>query len=301
MGVTEEIESLKRERNAVILAHNYQRAEVQDVADFTGDSLELARKAAQTDAEVIVFCGVYFMAETAAVLNPGRKVLIPDPSAGCAMADMVTAADVRALKEKNPGALAVCYVNSTAEVKAECDICVTSGNAEKILSSLPADRKIVFVPDKNLGAYVAGRLGREYVLFDGWCPVHASLDSSCISEARKRFPGAEVLVHPECSDSVRAAADRCLSTGGMCAYVRTCPPGGSYVIGTEVGIMHRLQNENPKSCFHALSGSVVCPDMKKVTLGSLLESLRDMKTEVVVDKAVAEKARRSIEAMLELS
>ena len=215
-----EIERLRRERRAVILAHNYCRGEVQDVADFTGDSLELARRATEVDADVIVFCGVYFMAETAAILNPGKTVLIPDPTAGCPMADMVTAAQLRELKAKHPGAAAVCYVNSTAEVKAECDICVTSGNAERVMATFPADREIIFVPDQHLGSHIMGLLGRKYILWPGYCPTHAALSAKSIADARAAHPGAPVLVHPECSRDVREAADERLSTGGMCRYAR---------------------------------------------------------------------------------
>jgi quinolinate synthase len=300
MTIETEIDLLKRERNAIILAHNYERSEIQSIADFTGDSLELARKAAQVDSDVIVFCGVYFMAQTAAILNPGKTVLIPDPCAGCAMADMVTAEDVRALKEKHPSATVACYVNSTAEVKAECDICVTSGNAEKILSSLPAEKELIFVPDKNLGGYIAEKLGRKYILFNGCCPIHSELDGRLVDSAREKYPNAEVLVHPECNKSVRDKADHCLSTGGMCAYVKASSQK-IFIIGTEVGIMHRLETENPDKTFIPLDCSLICPDMKKVTLENLRDSLKYMQHKVSVDGEIAFKARRSIEAMLELS
>ena len=184
MDLMEEIARLKRERNAVVLAHNYCRGEVQDAADFTGDSLELARRATQVEADVIVFCGVYFMAETAKILNPGRKVLVPDPSAGCPMADMITAAQLRELKAKHPGAKAVCYVNSTAEVKAECDICVTSGNAEKVMRAFAPDEEIVFVPDRHLGSHIAGLLGRSYTLWPGYCPTHQIVTAQAVADAR---------------------------------------------------------------------------------------------------------------------
>ena len=300
MTIQAEINSLKKERNAVVLAHNYERPEIQSIADFTGDSLELARKAAEVDADVIVFCGVYFMAQTAAILNPEKTVLIPDPGAGCAMADMVNAEDVRLLKRKHPFATVACYVNSTAEVKAECDICVTSGNAEKILSSLPPDKEVIFVPDKNLGGYIAEKLGRNYILFDGCCPIHAKLESRLIDCARGRYPDAEVLVHPECGKAVRDKADRCLSTGGMCEYVKSSSRK-TFIIGTEVGILHRLEKENPDKKFIPLDREIVCSDMKKVTLENLRDCLADMKYKVHVDREVASRARRSIEAMLKLS
>lgn len=289
------INDLKQSRNAVILAHNYTRGEVQDVADYTGDSLELARRATQVDADVIVFCGVYFMAETAAILNPGKTVLIPDATAGCAMADMITASQLRELKAKHPGAAAVCYVNSTAEVKAECEMCVTSGNAEKVMSTLKG-REIIFVPDRHLGSHIAEKLGVDYVLWPGHCPVHAALTAEAIAEARRAHPNAPVMVHPECSEAVRKAADHNLSTGGMCKFVKesTCR---EFIVGTEEGILHRLKKENPGKLFHAI-GNLVCPDMKKVTLDNLKDSLQEMKTVVKVEEEIAIKAKRAIDAML---
>ena len=212
MTTSEEIRRLAAERNAVILAHNYTRGEVQDVADYTGDSLELARKATEVDAEVIVFCGVFFMAETAAILNPGKTVLIPDPSAGCPMADMIDGAQLRALKAKHPGAKAVCYVNSTAEVKAECDICVTSGNAERVMATFSPDDEIIFVPDQHLGGHISGMLGRKYTLWPGYCPTHQLITAKAIADARRLHPGAPVMVHPECAKDVRETADHALST-----------------------------------------------------------------------------------------
>ena len=293
----EEIERLKRERRAVILAHNYCRAEVQDAADFTGDSLELARRATEVDADVIVFCGVYFMAETAAILNPGKAVLIPDPTAGCPMAEMVTAAQLRELKARHPSAAAVCYVNSTAEVKAECDICVTSGNAERVMATFPPDREIIFVPDQHLGGHISGLLGREYTLWPGYCPTHQLITAKGIADARSLHPGAPVMVHPECAKDVREAADHALSTGGMCRFARESGDK-EFIVGTEVGILHRLRKENPDKVFHPVSDRVVCPNMKKTTLENLAESLREMKTVVTVPEPVASRARHAVEAML---
>ena len=298
--LSDEIRSLAAGRNAVILAHNYCRGEVQDVADFTGDSLELARKAAETTADVIVFCGVYFMAETAKILNPSRTVLIPDPSAGCPMADMVTAEQLRGLKASHPGAKAVCYVNSTAEVKAECDICVTSGNAERVMARFSPDEEVIFVPDQHLGGHIAGLLGRTYTLWPGYCPTHAAVTAAAIGEARRRHPGAPVLVHPECARDVREAADERLSTGGMCRYARESS-AREIVVGTETGILHRLRKENPGKLFHPVSDRIVCPNMKKNTLENLRDSLRDMKTEVVVPEEIAVRARRAIDAMLAIN
>jgi quinolinate synthase len=292
-----EIQRLKAERGAVVLAHNYCPAEVQDVADFTGDSLELARRAMTVEEGVIVFCGVYFMAETAKILNPDKTVLIPDASAGCPMADMVTAEDVRRLKAENPGAKAVCYVNSTAAVKAECDMCVTSGNAERIMSTFGAGEKIIFVPDRNLGGHIAGKLSRTYELWPGYCPIHESISAGMIAAARQAHPGAVVMVHPECPAAVREAADQILSTGGMCAYVKTSP-AEEFIVGTETGILHRLRLENPGKRFHPVSENVVCADMKKLTLEKLYLSLLHLKSEVTVDEEVSVRARRAIEAML---
>ena len=295
-----EIERLKKERKAVILAHNYTRGEVQDVADYTGDSLELARRATQVDADVIVFCGVYFMAETAAILNPDKTVLIPDPSAGCPMADMITGAQLRELKAKHPGAVAVCYVNSTAEVKAECDLCVTSGNAEKVMATIPAGREILFVPDQHLGGHVSAKEGRDYVLWPGYCPTHARLTPKMIADARAAHPGAPVMVHPECPKDVREAADEQLSTGGMCRFARKSE-AQTILVGTEVGILHRLRKENPDKTFVSVSDTLVCPNMKKTTLENLRDCLRDMSNRVVVEKDVADRARRAIDAMLAVS
>lgn len=296
-ALMEEIKRLKKERNAVILAHNYQRGEVQDAADFTGDSLELARRATQVEADVIVFCGVYFMAETAAILNPEKTVLIPDPTAGCPMADMVNAAQLRELKAKHPNALTVCYVNSTAEVKAECDLCVTSGNAERVMATIPEGREIIFVPDQHLGGYVSGLEGRSYILWPGYCPTHARLTVQAIEKARAAHPGAPVMVHPECAKDVRDAADERLSTGGMCRYARESA-AKTILVGTEMGILHRLQKENPEKTFIPVSEALVCPNMKKTTLENLAASLREMKTRVTVPSEIASKARKAIDAML---
>jgi len=297
MGIVEEIRSLKAAKNAVILAHNYCRGEVQDVADYTGDSLELARKATEVTADVIVFCGVYFMAETAKILNPTKKVLIPDASAGCPMADMITGAQLRELKANHPGAIAVCYVNSTAEVKAECDICVTSGNAERVMATVPKDREILFVPDQHLGGHVSALEGRDYVLWPGYCPVHAQLTVEAIAKARAAHPGAPVLVHPECPKAVRDAADERLSTGGMCKFASESS-AQAIIVGTEVGILYRLQKENPGKTFVPVSETMVCGNMKKTTLENLRDCLRDGTPEVVVPQDIAARAKHAINAML---
>ena len=292
-----EIRRLAQARGAVILAHNYQRAEVQDAADYTGDSLELARKATEIDADVIVFCGVYFMAETAAILNPSKTVLIPDPTAGCPMADMITGAQLRELKSRHPGAKAVCYVNSTAEVKAECDLCVTSGNAERVMKTFAPDEEIIFVPDQHLGSHIMGLLGRKYILWPGYCPTHAALTVQAIADARAAHPGAPVLVHPECAKDIRVAADERLSTGGMCKFARESA-AKEILVGTEVGILHRLQQESPDKKFYPVNERLVCPNMKKTTLENLMESLRELKTRVTVPADIAVRAKRAIDAML---
>ena len=295
----DEIRMLRNDRRAVILAHNYCRSEVQDIADFTGDSLELARKATEIEVDVIVFCGVTFMAETAKVLNPGKKVLIPDPTAGCPMAEMITAAQLRELKAQHPGAKAVCYVNSTAEVKAECDICVTSGNAEKVMATLKGE-EIIFVPDMHLGGYVSKKLGEKYNCWKGYCPIHAKLELRDVQEGRiEAGMDAPVLVHPECDKPVREAADQCLSTGGMCKFVRESS-ADRFVIGTETGILHRLRKENPEKVFFPI-GDLVCADMKKITLTKLRDALEKMQYEVVVPEEIAKKARKAIEKMLTIS
>ena len=297
LSLPDEIRQLARERRAVILAHNYCLPEVQEVADYTGDSLELARRATQVDADVIVFCGVLFMAETAKILNPAKTVLVPDPTAGCPMADMITGAQLRELKARHPGAKAVCYVNSTAEVKAECDICVTSGNAEKVMKTFGPEETILFVPDQHLGGHVAGLLGRRYELWQGYCPVHAALTAEAIAKARAAHPGAVVMVHPECAAPVRDAADQALSTGGMCKFARESA-ATDFIVGTEVGILHRLRKENPGKRFHPVLETLVCANMKKTTLENVRNALRDLKTEVVVPVDVAVKAREAIEKML---
>ena len=295
--IAEEIARLKDQRHAVILAHNYTRAEVQDVADFTGDSLELARRAVGIEADVIVFCGVWFMAETAKILNPSKIVLSPDPTAGCPMADMITGAQLRELKARNPGAKAVCYVNSTAEVKAECDICVTSGNAEKVMARFAPDERILFVPDQHLGGHIAALLGRTYTLWPGYCPTHAAITADAIRNARNAHPDATVMVHPECAKDVREVADHCLSTGGMCRLARESD-ARSFVVGTEVGILHRLRTENPGKAFYSVSDRTVCPNMKKTTLENIAAALREMKTEVTVPTDIATRAKQAIDAML---
>jgi quinolinate synthase len=295
-GIVEAIREWKERRRAVILAHNYQRPEVQDIGDFVGDSLELSRKAAETEAEVIVFCGVHFMAETASILSPGKTVLLPDPKAGCPMADMITAEALRKKKEEHPGVPVVCYVNSSAAVKALSDICCTSSNALAVVESLPGDA-VLFVPDYNLGHWVSTRTAKRVILWDGFCPTHVWIKPADVARRRAEHPAAVVMVHPECSPDVVEAADEVLSTGQMLKAARASA-AREFIIGTEMGILHRLEKENPGKTFLHLSGHAVCPNMKKITLEKVLESLRTMKPEVRVDEPEASAARRALDRML---
>lgn len=295
--VTERIEEWKRRRNAVLLVHNYQRAEIQEIADYLGDSLGLSRTAADIDAEVIVFCGVNFMAETASILSPGKTVLVPDPSAGCPMADMIDATSLRAMKMEHPEAAVVCYVNSSAEVKAESDLCCTSANAADVVESIEPDRPVIFVPDKFLGAWTAGRTGRDLILWEGYCPTHVSITPQDIERARRQYPDALVMAHPECLPEVSRMADAVESTGGMCRLARESE-AEEFVVATEVGLLSRLRRENPGKRFHAASRAGVCPNMKRNTLEKVLWSLQEMEHEVKVPEGVADRARRALEAMV---
>jgi quinolinate synthase len=292
------IKRLKEKRRAVILAHNYQIPEVQDIADFVGDSLGLSIQAARTDAETIVFCGVHFMAETAKILSPAKTVLLPDKTAGCPMADMITAEQLRALKSKHPGTKVLCYVNTSAEVKAECDLCCTSANAVRMVAEvLKGESEIIFVPDRYLAAFAGGKTGRKFITWPGFCPTHARILPEHVEAARARYPGAAVMVHPECRPDVAALADRVISTGGMSGYARETP-AREIIVGTEPGIIHRLKKENPDKIFHPLSESAVCPNMKKTSLEKILWALEDMVHPIEVPEAVAAGARKCIRAML---
>ncbi|MFQ5863104.1 MAG: quinolinate synthase NadA [Candidatus Brocadiales bacterium] len=301
-SIAEKIQELKKGRNAIILAHNYQRGEIQDIADFTGDSLGLSQQAAGTDAEVIVFCGVHFMAETAAILCPDKTVLLPDPQSGCPMADMITANGLREKKSKNPNTRVVCYVNTTAAVKAESDICCTSSNAQKIVSSIPEEDEIIFVPDKSLGAYVSSKLGRKMTFWPGFCPTHHRILAQDIEKRRREYPNAKVVVHPECTGDVIQLADHVASTTGIAKYCRESN-AKEIIVGTENGIIHRLQKESPEKTFIPASEQATCPNMKKNTIEKVLWCLEDMdaENEVTVPEDVAERARLAIERMLELS
>ncbi|MFH1144715.1 MAG: quinolinate synthase NadA [Candidatus Eisenbacteria bacterium] len=296
----ERIGELKRDRDAVILAHNYQLGEVQDIADHVGDSLELSRIAAQSPAGVIVFCGVHFMAETAAILAPGKTVLLPVLDADCPMARMADADALRRMKVRHPGAVVVCYVNTTAEVKAECDVCCTSANAEKIVSQIPEDSEILFVPDRNLGHYVGARTGRRMLLWPGHCPPHARIRPADILAKKRIFPAAEVIVHPECSAAVIALADAVLSTGGMVRHARASR-AREIIVGTEIGMIHRLQRENPATFFIAASEQAVCPNMKKITLTNVLQALERLQYRIEVPAEIARRAEQAVNRMIAVS
>lgn len=295
--IVKRINDLRIKHNAVILAHNYVIGEVQDIADFVGDSLELSIKAAATRAPVIVFCGVSFMAETAKLLAPDSTVLLPEVSAGCPMADMASAEAVQALRKEHPDAVFVAYVNTTAAVKAEVDICCTSANAEKIVSSIPEDKEIVFLPDQNLGGNVMKNLNRKMILFPGYCPTHHRIEPAQLEAMRVKYSNAPIVVHPECPVEVTALADAALSTGGMLKYVKESP-ARQIIIGTESGIIHRLRKENPDKEFIALAPAPRCMNMKKITLESVLKSLEEMQTPVELPQALIERAKLPIERML---
>ncbi len=293
--VLERIGELKGRKNAVILAHNYQVPEVQDAADFVGDSLELSRKAAGLAADVIVFCGVHFMAETAAILSPGKTILLPEIEAGCPMADMINGRELRAWKARHPGLPVVCYINTSAEVKAESDICCTSSNAVSVVNSLGVD-ELLFVPDKNLAAYVARETGKRIIGWDGTCYVHHRFTPQDIQEARRRHPKAEVWVHPECPLDVIDLADKTLSTGKMVLEARTTSCR-EIVIGTEKGILYRLSKENPSVTFYPARETALCVNMKKTTLAKVLRALETDTFRVAVPPDIADRARGAIQAM----
>ena len=295
----EKIKLLKEKRNAVILAHNYQPGEIQDIADFCGDSLGLSINAAKTNARVIVFCGVEFMAETAAILSPEKTVLLPDRFAGCPLADMITAQQLRRLKRKHPNALVVCYVNSPAEVKAESDYCCTSANAVEVVKSLPANRPIIFVPDQHLGRFVMDKAGRDLVLWPGYCPTHVVITEEDIKNAKEKFPDAIVMAHPECTEPVKELADQLLSTGQMLKFVKTSA-ARRFIVATEIGIIHALKRQNPRAEFIPASDRAVCPNMKKITLDKVIGSLEDMQFKITVPEKIRIKAKMSLDRMVEI-
>lgn len=290
---------LKQERNAVILVHNYQIGEVQDIADFLGDSLDLSQRAADTDADVILFCGVHFMAETAKILSPEKTVLMPDKNAGCAMANMITLRQLAEMKKKHPDAVVVCYVNTTAEIKAESDYCCTSANAVKMIQSMPQDKEILFIPDKYLGDYAGKQANRKMILWEGFCPTHRRILAEDVLKKKAQYPKAEVLVHPECTPDVIAMADAVLSTSGICRRAKESE-AQEFIIGTEVGILHRLEKENPAKKFYPASELAECSNMKLNNLEKILWSLEDMVYPIEVKPDIARRAKRSIDRMLEI-
>jgi quinolinate synthase len=297
-GLTRRVRELARERNAILLAHNYQIEEVQDAADFVGDSLELSQKAATVTQDVIVFCGVHFMAETASILAPRKTVLLPDPHAGCPMADMITGAELRAWKARYPGRPVVCYVNTPAEVKAECDVCCTSANALRVVESLP-DPEVLFAPDKNLAAFVARRSTKKIIAWDGYCYVHHNILPRDVRAMKDLHPAAEVWAHPECRPEVADLADRVLSTGQM---VKAAPLSAAreVILATEPGIIHRLKRDNPGKEFFPAHPTIHCVNMKKITLRKVHHALEAMVYQVQVPPDIADRARGAIEKMVRL-
>jgi quinolinate synthase len=297
-SLQQEIRQLKKERNAILLVHNYQLPEIQDIADLTGDSLELSRAAATMGGDVIVFCGVDFMAETAAILSPHKTVLLPAEDACCPMAQMISADELKLAKERHPDAAVVCYVNTTAGVKAESDICCTSSNVVKVVNSVPQD-EILFVPDRNLGMY-AQRFTRKKVLpWEGYCIVHDRITPAQVMEAKRLHPEAVVLVHPECRPAVIDCADHVASTSGIIKEV--CSSGSQeFIIGTEVGILHRLQKECPGKRCYPLSEGAVCRNMKKTDLAKVRDCLKTLRPRITVPQEIADRARGAIERMLAL-
>ena len=303
-----EINKLKNKKNAVILAHIYQIGEIQDIADFVGDSLGLSQMAAKTNADLIVFCGVHFMAETAAILSPNKKVIIPDLNAGCSLADSITAEELRNWKKENPDAVVVSYVNTTAEVKAETDYCCTSSNAVKIVNSIPLDKQILFLPDQYLGSYVKYMTKRDMKIWNGSCHVHEKIGEMDFNIAEEKFPNAEFLIHPECGCStscmLKSAKNPNLklniySTEGMLRRVNESD-SQEFVIATEVGILHRMKKNSPEKIFHPANEKSVCEYMKLNTLENLYKSILNEQFEVKVDKELADKARLSIQRMIEI-
>jgi len=290
------IDKLKKKKKAVILVHNYQIPEIQDIADYLGDSLGLSRIASQTNARVIVFCGVHFMAETASILCPNKKVLMPDVNAGCPMADMITKEGLRTLKREHPHAAVIGYVNTSAEVKTELDICCTSSNAIEIVNSFKDAKEIIFVPDRYLAHYVSKKTGRKLIAWDGYCPTHVKILPEHILKQKKLHPEAKVVVHPECTQPVIDLADEALSTEGMCKYAKLTD-ASEIIVGTEIGLLYRLQKENPRKKFYPPSVEPVCPNMKMNTLEKVLWSLEDMKYEVKVPEDVRIKAIKAVDRM----
>lgn len=294
-----EILKIKKEKNAVILAHNYVTLDVQDVADFVGDSLQLSIEASKVKADIIVFCGVRFMAETAKILSPKTKVLLAVEDAGCPMADMITGEQLRQFKNNHPNSIVMCYVNSTAEVKAESDICCTSSNAVKIIETLPKDQKILFVPDQNLGTYAAHQTKRHIIVWDGYCPIHhIKMSKQDVLDVKKQYPKHKLLVHPECPTEIIKYASVVASTKGMADYAKE---HDNLIIGTEVGLYEQIKRDNPGKSIVPLASKAICADMKKVHLEDVLTSLQNETYEIILPEALRLAAKKSIDAMLKLS
>ena len=297
--IIDKISELKEQRNATILAHNYQIGEVQEIADFVGDSFALSKKAKETACDVIVFCGVHFMAETAKILSPQKTILLPARDAGCPMADMVTVPDVEALRKAHPDAAVVCYVNSSAEVKAVSDVCCTSSNAVSVIRSLP-NHRIIFIPDENLGDYVARQLpDKEIILFEGYCTIHKRVTLEETDAAKEAVPDAKLLVHPECRPEVVAKADFAGSTSQIIDYVANAEDR-LFIIGTEQGVLHWLKQKHPDKKFYLLSQKLICPNMKKTTLKTVLTALETMTYQIRLSEQIIERAYGSLEKMLRI-
>ena len=295
--IRQQIRDLLKQHNAVLLAHNYMRDEVQEIADITGDSLGLSMEAAKTSADVIVFCGVHFMAESAAILSPGKKVLLPRPDAGCPMADMVTAEELRTLKAQHPGVPVVTYVNSSADVKAESDICCTSANAVTVVRSL-AEKELIFVPDRNLGRWVAQFVpDKKFIYWDGFCPTHERMTVEAIRSKKEEHPDALFICHPECAPEISALADHVCSTSGMYDYCRASS-ATQFIVGTEAGILYRLRDENPGKEFILASPALFCPNMKLTSLEDVLISLQTLSPVISVPEDVRIRARAALDRML---
>ena len=294
----ERITELKKKHKAVILAHNYQIPEVQDIADFRGDSLDLSHKAAEADAQVIIFCGVYFMAEVAAILSPEKKVILPERAAGCPLADMAEPSALLEMKKNHPKATVVTYINSSAAVKAESDICCTSANALRVVEYLP-NEEIIFVPDKNLGHFVSRFTKKKMILWDGYCPTHQRLTPEEVLEAKRKHPKAKVIVHPECRPEVIDLADEVASTSGMIAFAKRTE-AEEIIVGTEIGMIHRLSREAPEKRFYIASPTLVCPNMKLTTLDSILRALETLSPVITVPDEIAVRAKRALLRMLEV-
>ncbi|MCK4402431.1 MAG: quinolinate synthase NadA [Dehalococcoidia bacterium] len=295
----ERIAKLKRELNAIIVAHNYQRPEVQDIADFTGDSLELAQRCVGADAEIIVLCGVRFMAETAAILNPASTVLLSHPDAGCPLADMINVGELKQWKERYPKATVVAYVNTTAAIKAESNICCTSANGIEVVTSRLA-KEILFIPDQNLGHYISTKTNKRMILYPGFCDTHAKVTAEQVSLAKQRYPQAKVLVHPECRPEVINLADAALSTSQMLRHAKQSN-NKTFLIGTEEGVLHPLRKQNPEKEFHLISDNFICPDMKKTTLETVIETMQTKSNVVTVPEETRIKAKQAIDRMLAIT